>query len=234
MQKILDNQNDAICNKYLKIIENDSFVAELKSKQVYESLSEKAKLAFVSAEWQFAKSQKENYGWKDAGLISLAYFRIIEVELNTRIVIPLFDSIGIEQMESIYCEYKSFLNSPREVEKYTNKWNSIISSYKDRHSLELGSLERLFGYISYRSKRKDTLSNKLQELFLTLLTDEGKKAFQECFFENIVNKEIREKFRNPPSHTRYLSYATACECKEFVMNTLNQLSVILISSIHTF
>ena len=234
MQKLLDNTNDAICNKYKKIIENDSFVTELKSKQVYKFLSENAKIAFISAEWQFNKSQEENYGWKDAGLISLAYFRVIEVELNTRIVIPLFDSIGIEQIENLYYEYKSYLNSSREVEKYTNKWNSIIRSYKDRHSLELGSLERLFGYISYRSKRKDTLSNKLQELFLTLLTDEGKKAFQERFFEDIVNKEIREKFRNPPSHTRYLSYTTACECKEFVMDTLNKLSVFLVSSIYTF
>lgn len=32
----------------------------------------------------------------------------------------------------------------------------------------------------------------------------------------------REKYRNPPAHTKYLPYETACECREYVIENLTK------------
>ena len=38
----------------------------------------------------------------------------------------------------------------------------------------------------------------------------------------LLLKGNREKYRNPPAHTKYLPYETACECREYVIENLTK------------
>ncbi len=230
MQKLLDNQNDSLCDKYLPLITNDSFLTKINTEKVYNCLSEKGRLAFASAEWQFSKSQEEDYGWKDAGMLSLAFFRIIEVELNNKISYPLLNSLGIELIESLYNESIIKLENTK---KYEEKWNILINSYrksykKGESEFMLGELLRLFRNIGSDYDENDELAKILKlKLSTVVLNESGIKAFNKKFFENSINCKTREKFRNPPAHTRYLSYSVACECREFVIKFILDLNTYL-------
>ena len=46
------------------------------------------------------------------------------------------------------------------------------------------------------------------------------EKFQNGFIETITDNATRNKYRNPPAHTRDLSYYTACECRKLVRETL--------------
>ena len=41
--------------------------------------------------------------------------------------------------------------------------------------------------------------------------------------EQILDHSNRQKFRNPPAHTKYLPYSVARECKTFVENALGNI-----------
>lgn len=219
MQKMLDNQNDCICDKYFPKIADASFITEFNTKKVYNFLCIKAKLAFSAAEWQFAKSQEEDYGWKDAGMLSLGFFRIIEVELNNKLAYPLFQTIDRDTLQKFY---------PDKDTKYEKKWKSIIDSYnKSDSEFMLGELAQLFRNLGSEFDENDKLACIMKEKLNSILNDSGITAFNQKFFESSINYKIREKFRNPPAHTRYLGYSVACECREYVINFILKLNTLL-------
>ena len=231
MQKVLDNQNDFICDKYLKSIENESFLADIETKKIYNNLSKKAKLAFLSAEWQFSKSQEEDYGWKDAGLLSLGYYRIIELELNERIVIPLFDNIGKQELQSIYYRHYNQIKDENKKEAYSKKWGTNLETFRkicdnpnNCNFFMLGNIDYLFKCIGSRFDENDPLAVKIRDTFLLLLTKNGKEAADKNYFEDIIDYNKRNEYRNPPAHVKYLRYEKACECREFVYDTLLKLN----------
>ena len=51
---------------------------------------------------------------------------------------------------------------------------------------------------------------------LVALKQSIKNPGNEYRFVDMTNKERREKYRNPPAHTRFVSLSTAFECVEYV------------------
>lgn len=58
-----------------------------------------------------------------------------------------------------------------------------------------------------------------------LLNDKGIEEVRAGNYADIISWEIREKFRNPPAHTRYVGITTALECREYVENTIKKLAL---------
>ena len=103
---------------------------EIKSKKILSILSDKGRVAYDAAEWQYNRAIEEDYGWKDAGMLSLAYFRILEVEFNQKIILPLLTIISISELESRFNEHKEKL-SGKPLYIYKTKWETLIKEFKN-------------------------------------------------------------------------------------------------------
>ena len=229
---ILGNIDEKIKNHIEKEINIDlrNCIAD---KKILKILSEQGKVAYESAEWNFQKSKEEDYGWKDAGMISLGFYRILEVELNQKVIIPLLSSIGYSDLNN---EFTICANtfSGDDKKRYKRKWGTIIKTYEEMegsgfsgNGFMLGVLDHFFRAIGSEFEENDTLSELIRSKLPIVLNSYGESKFADGFFEEITNDEMRNKFRNPPAHTRYLPYAVACECREVFRKTILQLGDML-------
>jgi len=116
-----------------------------------------------------------------------------------------------------------------------NRFGIILSSLKRMSSrkggvdgLELGVLDYFLKNIIIEKDDSYSIGDKTAEFIfnkvIILLTDEGRKALLSGEMRKIISSEKREKYRNPPAHTRYLPYSVACECREFVIDAVYKLS----------
>ncbi len=190
--------------------------------KVKRNLSKNASIALESAEALFALSKTVDWGWKDAGMLSLSYFRIVEVEINQRLLLPLFGNLGAERIRSDFESVRDSL-SGKDKESYTNRWTSIVSTLEkiinktaDVDGLMLGGMEFLFRNIGSKFSEYDILAKNIRGAMSEMLDDETDIDDFIRFMEHrVVNKNTRDKYRNPPAHSKYLPYATACECREY-------------------
>lgn len=201
---------------------------------VAKSLTRNAAIALESAETQYILSKSVDWGWKDAGMISLGYFRIIEVEINQRLLLRIVNNIGIERIRNDYDNVRASLVAD-DKKAYTNKWGRIISTLEkiingtaDVDGLMLGEMEYFFRNIGSGLIEGDTLSQDIRSAIKRLLVNETDLDYFILFLENnVVNKNNRDKYRNPPAHTKYLPYKTACECRDYFYQSMQQLNVML-------
>jgi len=82
----------------------------------------------------------------------------------------------------------------------------------------LGDLSYLFGNIGSKFKEDDNLACLIKKHLTDILTSVGIKELnnKKWFFAEITSWDKRNTYRNPPAHTKYLPYKTACECRELV------------------
>lgn len=128
------SDNIVINEGILKYIESQSesdIETDIDDKKIIRFLSPQGKLAYDAAEWQFKRSQEEDYGWRDAGLISLGYFRILELEMNLKLVIPLLKAAGSSE---VIKEINSTNNADvpdGNGKKYKNLWTKNVNKYSN-------------------------------------------------------------------------------------------------------
>lgn len=180
---------------------------------IYESvmsqLSVKSQIAYKSACSLYTLAKSNNYEQKDAGPISLAFYRILEMESNIAIWKPIIKKVTFDELQRIYDELSK---------KDRRKWEVLVSIFKeiesddDGNGLMFGNLRALIRNI----KDTDKLANKLREEFYKVLTDEGRNAFESGLIDEWYSKENADKYRNPPAHAKYLHFEMVESCKIYV------------------
>lgn len=203
----------------------DDIDNHVNDRKIYDILSKKGKFAYKAALWQFEHAMNANYGTTDAGMLCLSYMRILELEINERIITNL-----VGHIEEIREDYNAFINmfdGEDEREKHRKTWGYVINVLTEKlkkESLELGPIYAVLDILRERKFKKSNpdyqMSNKLRAYFDQLLTAEGRTALQDGVLADMVKPKVREKFRNPPAHTRYVRLETALECREYVENNL--------------
>ena len=191
--------------------------------QVINCLSEKSKIAYKSACSIYNLTKNVDFGQKDAGTISLAFYRIIELESNIRIWNKIIEKISLHKIE---IEYKNNLKEidRKSKKRYTSKWNKLINIFKkiekdsDSSGLMIGNMRVLLEYI--KEPENDTLSLMIKEAYIDRLTDAGRKAYELGLIDQWYSFENTEKYRNPPAHAKYLHIETANMCKAYVEEQL--------------
>lgn len=219
--------NDSALQEYIKTTfykKDTSFENDILSIKMRKALSSSCYVAYEAAEWQYRRSLEEDYGWKDAGMISLAYFRIVERMINEEIIARTAQKIGASAKER-FKKIKAEL-SDSEKKKLVSKWSDILSAMqkvlrgKDP-GLMLGSLEHYFKIIGTDYNEKDELACLFRNTTKEILTKEGFEILiDDHYLEECLNSEKRSKFRNPPAHCKYLPYGTAKECREYTCDLL--------------
>src|SRR5262249_42843622 len=72
-----------------------------------QDLSPMARLILRSANWDLNQASNEDLLWKDAGMISLGFFRIIELEFNSRVILPALHNVNISYLEASLAALKA-------------------------------------------------------------------------------------------------------------------------------
>lgn len=203
------------------------------NQQIYEILSNEGKIAFKAATWQFDQTISDNYGLKDAGMLCLSYMRIIELELNNFFIRVLTNPCYM--IKRVYDEKLNTLHG-KARSNFTNKWQphiKCLTSLKTNHTLE--RLWYLFCNLSLNrdasnnGKPNEDIDNR-DEVSIVMINDlshylneNGMAALASGRFVDMIDSDIRNKYRNPPAHTKYVTLETAFECKSYVENLLLEL-----------
>lgn len=211
---------------------SDEISDDINTKQIIRKLSPMGKLAFQSAEKMLHMAEKIDFTMYDAGMLGLGYYRIIELEINQRIIFPMIKDFWIEAMtgkkNSMDDEaWKTFVKSWK---FYNNKFEAIAQSNYTGKSLMLGEIYKFFLLIRTKCEENDSFAVEAVTFMKEkLFTEKGVNKYNEGFFEEITGEIKRNRYRNPPAHTKYLSFKIAEECRDVVKETLLTLNDMLVS-----
>ena len=224
-ESIRGNLNEKIKTFVATKLKDRAEGLSLEQKRVSRRLSKNGQIALEAAEAIFQSSKKIDWGWKDAGMISLAYLRIVEVEINQRLVLPVVDMLGFGQIEREYKSVRKLLAGEKA------KWGGIISSLgkimnnqSDLAGLMLYELQNFFINIGSGITAGDRLAQDIRNSISKLLSDGANiDAFISVIEKDVVSEDIRKKYRNPPAHGEYVNYQTACDCREYFYQVMQKL-----------
>jgi hypothetical protein len=196
------------------------------SDRLEQTLSPMARLALRSANWDLSQALKEEQLWKDAGMISLGFFRIIELELNERLIFPSLQTVDVNRLAGSLNELRA-RESGKSTKDATAFWERMLPPLRrakqERKGLDLGALELLLAKVAKLTGPDVRLKSPIHGEILRRLTPAGIDAFQAGTLAHLVDAGAREKFRNPPAHSRYVALPVARECKQYVDNVLRRL-----------
>jgi hypothetical protein len=188
-------------------------------------LSPMARIALRSASWDLAQAEKDAFLWKDAGMISLGFFRILELEFNARLILPILQKLDMERLEIGLAALKT--EPSRAAKAAASFWERMLPKLQQAkqpgRGLELGALELLLNKVASPTGVDAALKMPIHLEILQLLSPTGAEAFKSGSLAHPINGHAREKFRNPPAHSRYVGLSVARECKQYVLNVLGRL-----------
>ena len=230
---ILTQDGDTIADFIHRILEKNApyvlseILTHKADKRIETVLTTKGKFAYRAALWQFSNAVADDYGILDAGMLCLSYIRIIELEMNERIINPLRDNYYNEILE-YYNELHSSVTEDK-LEGLKENWEKCISILSPTgKNLELGSIFNILDRVRDKRFRKKSVSNKMSEFIVTrmqmILTQQGIDALKSGDLAKIIDPKIRENYRNPPAHTRYVNIDTALGCRKYVEEKLIELN----------
>jgi hypothetical protein len=213
----LQVNSEEISKKYIQFSEMFNVKPNIKISELYriKNLSFRGKLAFEAAEVGYQSIM--NKEWIDSGNISLAYFKILEIEFNNRFIKPLFQNINHNDLR------KNLENEKGLTGNFIRSIDTIIKNLeKNNYTLTSG---QIFYFLTNILENNQTnfskyFIHKIEEI----LTDLGLVELHNGELFNMFNDKFREKYRNPPAHTLYLSKDQALEARQFVIKNLNYLS----------
>ena len=205
--------NEFVSNNFNdKNYEEDSKISKIKN-----CLSDKGKSTLIMAEREYKLSEKEDYGWKDAGILSFSFYKIIEVEFNNYIKL-LFNKCTYDDIENIEVPKDNWKQNLKVLKAIYRKMNNLpldddISSVPP--SLMLGNINFLLTKLNDNNDLARFINEKLREALSEKFDDVD---YIIRLMKMYTNKEKIMKYRNPPAHAMYLKYDVAVECRNIVLD----------------
>jgi hypothetical protein len=205
--------------RQLKAIET---VAE--ESMIERQLSPMGRLALRSANWDLARAEEDSHLWRDAGMISLGFFRILELEFNERLILPAMQTLDMDAFEKRLGGLEVDQSQKSKAVEFWKKMKPPLLRAKNQgKGLELGALELLLRKVAQIDDVDRDLKEMLHSGLSAYLSAGGVEALRSRRLADLVDESARERFRNPPAHSRYVDLATAKDCKRYVDASLNQL-----------
>ena len=190
----------------------DTHQADIARLQLLSTLSPMGRQSYEWAETALNAAEENSKGTiRDAGMISLGFFRIFELELNSRILIPLRKDLKVvdlldanwqlvqKQLEDL--KTTETKNKIKSIEKCIKFWSRLVPELKkvlsgESSGLELGSLE----YLLSKTSNIDGPDQEFKEFLVSLLsqrfTEIGLAAHRSGALSELINGTVRERFRN--------------------------------------
>lgn len=209
------------------------FDEQIDIRRITRIVSKKGQIAYDSAYKLYKLAMDDEFGFSDAGPVSLAFYRIIESESSDRIWKPLIRNIGEDTLEDKAREQYKSINDPDKANAYKTKWvgtkkkrgawADLCEKTKAEKGLMLGDLCFYTEFVR-NNRNTDKVAGFLFDEMKKVLTDSGLEALKSGKLSMLYSKENREKYRNPPAHNTYLSRKMLSDCRSFVETQLMNLS----------
>lgn len=223
-QAELREKLDALCPA-----QDAAFEDDVTYRSVWGMLTDSGKLLYASAESSYRAARDSDYGWKDAGMLSLGFFRLLEVELRQRLLVDVFgkkDPVVRQWLQEVE-ERKKDPDGSRfgmvTVGKEKFELSRTLIALKQPEKLTMEQMEFCFYLLSEQAETapewavyRDALRQKLY----SVLSDEGIRASKDGSIARAICQQKRQEFRNPPAHARYLPIEKAGECRDYVNQTI--------------
>ncbi len=177
-------------------------------------LSYRAKMALDNAEISYAQTKGVLAKNNDYSALALQFFRVIEIELNEKLINPL--------VKSIDDDYFNNLDATKFSKTWIGHYRNIEKIKRGQKSIQLGSVRTLLNSI-VKVKSSNFFGNELKDKIEKLLSEEGKKALRDGKIEKIIDRNILNEYRIPGAHTGYIPYSKACEARKYVLESLLEL-----------
>ena len=177
-------------------------------------LSYRAKMALDNAEISYAQTKGVLAKNNDYSALALQFFRVIEIELNEKLINPL--------VKSIDDDYFNNLDATKFSKTWIGHYRNIEKIKRGQKSIQLGSVRTLLNSI-VKVKSSNFFGNELKGKIEKLLSEEGKKALRDGKIEKIIDRNILNEYRIPGAHTGYIPYSKACEARKYVLESLLEL-----------
>lgn len=187
-------------------------------------MSEKVRIAWLTTEMAFNQVDKNKTGNTDFSSLSLQYFRILEMIINEKLMIPLADSVDLQKFKE---------SAGKDDKERDHKWYREMNCIgkikldektrsREKASMQIGSARTIIENVSQNKDRaKDSCTQYLKEKMLVLLTDKGKEALDSGEIVKLLdNDAVVERYRTPGAHTGALPFSYACESREYTMHYL--------------
>ena len=185
------------------------------------TMSSCGRFAYKAAGWKFCTALKNGSGDREGHILCLSFLRVLEYEINARIIFPLCERVNIRQ------KYESFKSKLDEVDKgeFAAEWEYKVSSLEkvNPHTntlLIFAGLITFFDALRFKRYKRDSMHREfaaeLRADMEDLLTDEGKTAMADGRLVRMIEPKKLELFRHVGSVTRYSGLETALECRNYV------------------
>lgn len=199
------------------------------NREIENALSPKALFSYKAAGWKFCTSARRSRGDEESQILCLSYLRLLEIEINERIIFPLCEKVNVRQKYEIF---KSRLNDV-DREEVSKEWEYRVSCLekaagKKNNGLRFPAIITLFDSLRYKRYKKESLNREfageLRADIGQLLTEEGMTALTDGSMVRMMETEKLELFRNPPAGIRYSGLELALDCRNYVEQQLIKLA----------
>ena len=161
-------------------------------------------------------------------MLCLSCIRIIELEINERIIIPFCRNLNINQL----CADFTTTLDEKEKKKFYDTWGFLTSKLAGvdvvRHEgIELGTIFYLFDSLKkgkFKKGKNKVFAELLKNEVVQYLSKDGLDALETGKLAEMVEPKVRKKYRNPLAHTKYVGLEVALECREYVEKELLNLA----------
>jgi hypothetical protein len=211
---------------------------ESRTNRIIGNLSPMGRLSYEASILMQNEALKYSASWKDAGMISLGFYRILELEFNELLIKPMRKSLNQDELNERYSNFINLFNNTENntknkyegsLKKAKKVWERLLPQILDvlrnkKQGLELGNLELLLSKTENISGADSGIKEIISNCICASLNEKGAKAYRSGELRSLINRGFRERYRNPPAHTRFLPLSIAQECKNFVDNALELLN----------
>ena len=189
------------------------------------TMSHSGRFAYKAAGWKFCTALKNGSGDREGHLLCLSFLRLLEYEINARIIYPLCSRINIRK------QYEDFKEKLSEVDKkeFTTEWEYKISCLekanpRTNERILFAGLITVFDALRFKRYKRDSVhrefAGELRSEVGVQLTDEGKKALADGRLVKMIEPQKLELFRHPGILGRYSGLEMAYKCRNYVEKEL--------------
>ncbi len=196
------------------ILMNENIQEKMGEIQLKMMLSPKVFNALETTEKNWKLINQHALGNRDYSSISLQYFRIIEMEINEKLIRPLAESIEPNVLDSLVKKDKNENGHDWSIDSKSLK--KIY--YKKQESIEIGVARTLLKNIV--NWNNDYCAQYLEGKIVPLLTTTGVVAFKNYILTAVLDDSQVTKYRIPGAHTGILPYSVACESRKYLLDKL--------------
>ncbi|WEO65095.1 hypothetical protein [Rhizobium rhizogenes] len=176
------------------------------------------RLSYLDAFTALDEAVESNALWRDCSLIALGFFRVIEIEMNDKIVRPAAQTLDFAAMRD-----KLPLLSEKQRRVWKAQLDQIESTINESHKgLMLGQLRELLRIASGPVPAAElALQTPVQRAIELTLTAEGRAALADGRLQAVIASDHVQRFRNPPAHGSFIKLKDAQACEALVTSALS-------------